>query len=103
MKEKKQKKKNVYGTCGNWKDQYCSYIDHETCLKDCAYDPLPSRKIPSESIKTSFSFPLSNVRLISLQILSIKDVSQLKQQKNMALLQEDLICWMMKHVWVLLI
>ena len=56
-----------------------------------------------ESIKTLISFPLTNVRLISLQILGIKDVSQLKQQKNMALLQEDLICWMMKHVWVLLI
>ena len=49
--KKKEHKNKKHGTCWNWKDLYCSYIDHETCLQDCAYDPLPARKIPSESIK----------------------------------------------------
>ena len=50
-KKKKEKKKKEHRTCGNWEDQYCSYLDHESCLQDCTYDPLPSRKIPSEFIK----------------------------------------------------
>ena len=51
MQEKEGTKNQKHGACGNWKDQECSYIDHEICLQDCAYDPLPSRKIPSESIE----------------------------------------------------
>ena len=50
-RKKKEQKNKKHWTCGNWKDQECSYIDHEICLQDCAYDPLPSRKIPSEPIK----------------------------------------------------
>ena len=35
VKAVKQHKK--YWACGNWKDQECSYIDHEICLQDCVY------------------------------------------------------------------